>query len=68
MRAQREESARLAKRLDYQERAVKAAGTRASKLKLRAANGVCPCCNRTFKQLAAHMSSQHPKYAEPTDA
>lgn len=22
----------------------------------------CPCCNRTFKQLAAHMASQHPTF------
>jgi hypothetical protein len=28
----------------------------------RIAHGVCPCCKRTFKQLAAHMSRQHPDY------
>jgi len=35
----------------------------------RAANGVCPCCNRTFKQLARHMKSQHPEFPvpEPSD-
>lgn len=27
----------------------------------RTAAGVCTCCNRTFKQLAAHMKSQHPE-------
>lgn len=27
--------------------------------------GVCPCCNRTFKQLAAHMKSKHPEYSKP---
>lgn len=32
------------------------------KLKNRAKVGVCPCCNRTFKQLAAHMKNKHPKY------
>lgn len=26
----------------------------------RIANGVCPCCNRTFKDLAEHMKTQHP--------
>lgn len=24
------------------------------------AAGVCPCCNRTFQQLARHMASKHP--------
>lgn len=28
----------------------------------RVAHGVCPCCNRTFKQLAAHMARKHPDY------
>jgi hypothetical protein len=28
----------------------------------RTKNGVCPCCNRTFKQLAAHMKNKHPDY------
>lgn len=47
---------------DYTEnrrRAEKAAKTR---LKNRAKAGVCPCCNRTFKQLAAHMKTQHPNW------
>jgi hypothetical protein len=26
----------------------------------RAAAGVCPCCNRTFIQLARHMKTKHP--------
>jgi len=30
--------------------------------KKRAAAGVCPCCNRTFQQLAKHMASKHPGY------
>jgi hypothetical protein len=32
----------------------------------RVANGVCPCCHRTFKQLSRHMSGQHPEYVEAT--
>lgn len=27
----------------------------------RVAAGVCPCCHRTFKQLAAHMKAKHPE-------
>lgn len=30
----------------------------------RAAAGVCPCCNRTFKQLAQHMESQHKDFRQ----
>ena len=28
----------------------------------RISHGVCPCCNRTFKQLAAHMKNKHPEF------
>jgi hypothetical protein len=28
----------------------------------RAKAGVCPCCNRTFQQLARHMETKHPKH------
>lgn len=28
----------------------------------RVRNGVCPCCNRTFENLARHMSTKHPDY------
>ena len=29
----------------------------------RAKAGVCPCCNRTFKQLVRHMKTKHPEHA-----
>ena len=45
--------------IERQRRAEKGAKTR---LKNRAAAGVCPCCNRTFKQLAAHMKTKHPAW------
>ncbi len=35
-----------------------------TRIKNRVGNGVCPCCNRTFKQLARHMKKQHPQYAK----
>lgn len=28
----------------------------------RFANGVCPCCNRSFDNVRRHMSSEHPDY------
>lgn len=35
-----------------------------TKERKRTSNGVCPCCNRSFVQLARHMKSQHPDFAE----
>lgn len=35
-----------------------------TRTKNRVARGVCPCCNRTFANLARHMAGQHPEYAE----
>lgn len=51
------------KRTEYQRRAAKGQLT---KTKKRIGAGVCPCCNRTFQDLARHMTGQHPDYAEPT--
>lgn len=34
----------------------------ATRMTKRAKAGVCPCCNRTFKQLAAHMANKHPDF------
>lgn len=64
------ERTRLAQRnkqLDYARRAAKANGTRLRKVKQRVGHGVCPCCNRTFAQLAQHMATKHPSYAKDTD-
>ena len=47
-------------RKEYQRRAEKAAKTR---IKNRVQNGVCPCCKRTFQDLARHMAGQHPDFA-----
>lgn len=46
---------------EAQRRAEKAAKT---KLKQRIANGVCPCCQRSFTNLHSHMQKQHPDFAE----
>ena len=34
-----------------------------TKLKKRIANGVCPCCHRSFANLHDHMTTKHPEYA-----
>ena len=60
-----EQDAKLARdraaRVEHSARATRGHLTR---VKRRVAAGVCPCCNRTFKQLARHMSAKHPAYAE----
>lgn len=50
-----------AERAENRLRATKGVVT---KLKKRVGNGVCPCCNRTFSNLARHMHSQHPDFSE----
>lgn len=41
------------------ESALKGAKTR---LKNRIANGVCPCCTRSFSNVQKHMAHMHPEY------
>ena len=45
---------------EHQRRGEKAAKTR---IKNRIANGVCPCCRRSFQNLHRHMLNKHPDYA-----
>lgn len=33
-----------------------------TRLKRRVSAGTCPCCKRTFKQLARHMKQKHPDF------
>lgn len=44
---------------EYQARRAAAARGQVTRLKNRAAAGVCPCCNRTFVNLQRHMASKH---------
>jgi hypothetical protein len=40
----------------------------AKTMRHRVSNGVCPCCNRTFAKLAAHMKIKHPGFkAAPSE-
>jgi hypothetical protein len=34
-----------------------------TKIKNRVGHGVCPCCTRSFQNLARHMASEHPTFA-----
>lgn len=60
-RAEREaqDERQRAKRLDTKAKKLAATIKRNEK---RVGNGVCPCCNRTFQQLARHMATKHPHY------
>ena len=44
------------------ERRAAAARGQVTKIKNRVGHGVCPCCNRTFENLARHMANQHPAF------
>lgn len=59
-RAQRaeQENARLQDELRIAAEAEK-------KLKRRVGAGTCPCCQRTFANMARHMQSKHPEYGNP---
>lgn len=41
---------------------LKGTKTKLRNSKTRHAAGVCPCCQRTFKQLVQHMANKHPDY------
>lgn len=51
------------KERDHQEQRARALRGVVTKVKKRVGHGVCPCCNRTFQQLASHMKKKHPEYA-----
>lgn len=59
------ETERLQGRLEVSQRQTAAQKGQVTKLKNRAANGVCPCCNRYFANVHRHMKSQHPDFAIP---
>jgi hypothetical protein len=42
------------------ERRRAAAVGQVTKIRNRVVNGVCPCCSRTFENLASHMGAKHP--------
>lgn len=39
----------------------KAIAAKLKRTENRIANGVCPCCNRTFQDLKKHMTTKHPE-------
>lgn len=59
---ERERTTELRERVARKERQLSAAAGRITRIKNRVAAGVCPCCNRTFENLARHMKGQHPDF------
>lgn len=62
---ERDHSAWLVAELDQKKaslRATKGVVTRKRKELARVKAGVCPCCSRTFQNLARHMKSKHPEF------
>ncbi len=66
--AQEAQKRHLADQLEAAERSARAYKGHTTRLRKRAAAGVCPCCTRTFQNLQRHMANQHPDFAEKTDA
>lgn len=66
LRAKLAEQTRTASQMAERARAAElsehAAVQEVKRIKTRAKAGVCPCCNRTFQQLARHMTTKHPGY------
>ena len=61
--AQTKTATLMAARAHAAEMAEQKAQTEIRRMKKRASAGVCPCCNRTFQQLARHMKTKHPDMA-----
>jgi hypothetical protein len=49
---------------DAERRSHAATKGQLTKARKRIAAGVCPCCTRTFQNLARHMAGQHPSYGK----
>lgn len=59
---QREETLRFER--DQAHKALVNKSKEAQRLKKRVANGVCPCCTRSFTNLRRHMATKHPDHAQ----
>jgi hypothetical protein len=54
--------ARAISRADQAEASLRTTKGVVTKMKKRAAHGVCPCCKRTFANVARHVKGQHPEF------
>lgn len=64
LKASQENAAYWENRKNEVDRELKAKKGEFTKLKNRVANGVCPCCKRSFVNLHKHISTKHPDFKE----
>jgi len=57
---QKQENARLLERVSEAEAAEAKAVAERKRIEKRVHRGVCPCCSRTFSNVARHMKTKHP--------
>lgn len=62
----KQENARLAEEAAAAERKRLTAERAVKRHKTRTAAGLCPCCNRSFVKLRAHIATKHPEYGAAT--
>ncbi len=62
LREEKERHERTLARLNAEQQESEKIAKERDRLKKRVKAGVCPCCKRTFKQLAAHMQQKHPDF------
>lgn len=58
-----DEIARQRRLREETERSLHATRGVVTRIKNRVGHGVCPCCTRSFENLAKHMKTKHPTYA-----
>lgn len=52
----------LAKEAEHERRRVAGYKGAITRVRSRVAKGMCPCCSHEFKNLGAHMKTQHPDW------
>lgn len=63
-----QEQARLQEELNKAEYRAVLAERATKRIKKRASAGNCPCCQRTFSNMARHMKHQHPEFVKESGA
>lgn len=64
LKSAREDTAWWKREAEEKARSLSATKGALTKTKKRLAGGACPCCNRQFTNLARHMKTKHPDYAQ----
>ncbi len=57
-------AARLTEDLEHERRSKAAVKGHLTRIRVKIANGLCPCCRRHFTNVEQHMKGQHPEFLE----